>query len=214
MGTLLGMPEVSPDDFWALYDRANLLLIGFEDSEPGCVYKLYLEFDSSKVVVGAGSRLLHRGVKWDVTDPTDVRMSDYLWRPNLSAEAIRGSVDTILEGLSLRSTIVQLIGEVMEDQQSESMRFLTVQESGRRSFDLNLYSANLLVGDIFARCCDMMSLLNIPKALIERLESHVSQTRLGHLAAGKGSDGEPFFTVYFEPPTDAQTVTIVRNWSD
>ena len=58
------------------FAEASLVFLGFEDNEPGCIYKIYLEFwDKVKEGLRAEPRrkhpaLLHLGFKWRADDNT------------------------------------------------------------------------------------------------------------------------------------------------
>ncbi|QDV47724.1 hypothetical protein Enr13x_76350 [Stieleria neptunia] len=199
----LGMPELDDQIFWSLYPDANLLLIGFEDSEPGCVFKLYLEFDDQPIVVAehsAGPSLrLHRGVKWNVGGVPKPRASDYVWMKGCRLSEIGQHIDSVIGGMSIESELRELIQHATRDVAGDSLRYLEVVEGGRRSFDLNLYATGLQVGAVMGLCRAACVRLGVPAEPIDRLAAIVAKRPLGHLAAGRDSAGNEFFTIYYEP---------------
>jgi hypothetical protein len=200
----LSMPATPGPVFWDLYCKANLLLIGYEDREPGSVLKLYLEFDETFVAAEGhesdpSRRLLHRGVKWGPVGDAGPRISDYVWRIGHSRQVIERSIEALLERSEPAGPLGRIVDAVFQRAAAEQLRYVDVIESGRRSFDLNVYAAGLTVGDVFEPCHRLMTDLGIDGQTIDRLRGLVADRLLGHLAAGWDARGEPFVTIYFEP---------------
>ncbi|MEO1524519.1 MAG: hypothetical protein AAFX06_03745 [Planctomycetota bacterium] len=196
----------SAHSFWSLYPDANLLLIGFEDAEPGTTYKLYLEFEEKPLearvtrdqkALGVG-RLLHRGIKWHPYHPDAARVSDYLWQTNLDAAAIRERASVSVENEVIAAALNQIIDQVLTKVTAEQLRYVVVVEGQRRSFDLNVYAANLRVGEVFASCVRIMEVLGIAECA-DSLRLLVERAHLGHVAAGTDAFGQSFVTIYYEP---------------
>ncbi|MCA9137715.1 MAG: hypothetical protein KDB00_13180 [Planctomycetales bacterium] len=207
----LAMPEIDERLFWGLYPNANLLLIGFEDSEPGCVYKLYLEFDDQPISVnsgqGADQRLLHRGVKWNVTGSSNWRISDYRWHPGMATDEISHRINSILAGTMIEHPINDLVNHATANIDGDQLRYLEVVEGNRRSFDLNLYASGLPVLSVMDYCRHAGAGLGASMEPFDQLESIVGRQLLGHLAAGLDSKGNDFFTVYYDATASSESVS-------
>jgi tryptophan halogenase len=76
---------------------------------------------------------------------------------------------------------------------------LEVKEEGsaRRSFDLNLYPANLPVRAVMPAVEQLGAEFRIPASKIALALAPASGLSLGHIAGGLGRDGAPFATIYF-----------------
>lgn len=202
----LAMPQSVPAGFWELYEHANLILIGFEDSQPGCIYKLYLEFDEQHLQVNGlgstGARLLHRGLKWNPDQPHAIRQTDYVWHPEISAEEMLSRVRAILKDNPVLGNVQSILSRAFERIDPRAFRFLDIHETGttqnRRSFDLNLYAAELDVESVWDDVQQLAALFQIDPSSLDRLRASVGDRPLGHLAAGTESSGAEFCTVYFE----------------
>ena len=202
----LRLPELAVDTFWPYFEFANLLLIGFEDSEPGSLYKLYLEFEdhvlSEQEDVGSespsGARLLHRGIKWNTRLGAEVRVSDYIWHPGMSAEMIRQRIVEMVESTPIKSDVLRIVDHVLSVAHASELRFVVVQEGNRQSFDLNCYATGLTVGDVYGACRSLMQRLSALDGA-DQLQTLVQDATFGHLAAGVDGAGECFATLYYEP---------------
>ncbi len=204
-------PAAKEPEFWSDFSEANTLLIGFEDSQPGCVYKLYLEFKDRIIAelaaaparpADAPSRhVLHRGVKWRADDPSQLVQSLYLAHPRISADEISRRVSVLTQASPIEAPLREILNRVLAKVPGESLIYVEVDEGDqtRASFDLNVYQAALSVGEIFADCRQAMLRLDIPESSINALQPLVHERPFGHLAAGTSRDGEPFLTIYYDP---------------
>ena len=213
IGSRLRIPEDSERStvdrsFWDLYAFANLLLIGYEDREPGSTFKLYLEFDEqvlsptgeSSPLPQDAARLLHRGIKWTPSSlPRGLRLSNYVWQPGLDATSIRRRVLNMVGGTPIEGDLITMLDRILERCPAAQLRYVVVDEGDRRSFDLNCYAASLTVGEVFAACRAVAASMGVVDRM-DLLEPLVSGALLGHLAAGVDGAGDPFMTVYYEPP--------------
>jgi len=202
IGRDLGMPAIDPTMFWDWYDSANLLLVGFEDAEPGCRFKLYLEFDETPLVDDSSGapneRLLHRGVKWDPDQPGQWSVGDYIWQTGLERDELHENVARIVRGNPIERQVLQMVHSVTDHVDAGALRFLRVREDNRRSFDLNVYAGGFTVASIWGGCRAAMTQLGITEEAIERLETLVHQRPLGHIAAGSDRSGQAFLSIYFD----------------
>lgn len=81
----------------------------------------------------------------------------------------------------------------------QRLLYLEVTEAGqpRRSFDLNLYDARLLVRDQQAVLFAMRDHFGVRPGQFQALYDQIKARPLGHLAGGVHRNGQAFFTVYF-----------------
>ena len=69
--------------------------------------------------------------------------------------------------------------------------------NGRRSFDLNLYNARLLVKDVQPQLYRMRERYGIRPGQFQALYDQIKGKVLGHLAGGVHRDGRDFFNLYY-----------------
>ena len=81
----------------------------------------------------------------------------------------------------------------------ERLLYLEVVEPGqpRRSFDLNLYDAELTVRDLQAVLFAMRDHFAVRPGQFQALYDQIKTRRMGHVAGGIHRNGQPFFNVYF-----------------
>jgi tryptophan halogenase len=82
---------------------------------------------------------------------------------------------------------------------AEQMQYLEVEEAenGRRSFDLNLYSAGLQVKDVQHLLQRMRAHFGVRPGQFQALYDQIKGKVLGHLAGGVHRDGRDFFNLYY-----------------
>ena len=81
----------------------------------------------------------------------------------------------------------------------EKLQYLEVeeQENARRSFDLNLYNAQLQVNDIHHLLQRMREHFGVRAGQFQALYDQINTKVLGHLAGGVHRDAKDFFNVYY-----------------
>jgi hypothetical protein len=201
-----------PDNFLELFQEhfplSDYIHFGFEQNEKTIVYKVYLEFFDTiseqirKSSQQPGPSLLHLGLKWDAANPSRQALTRYTWHPWISSEEILQRVSAILEaersGVA-RQAVERLISLAMARLPDRDILFLEVTEEGnpRRSFDINVYRANLQVAEIYPLLSMLCRSHSIPFDTFHSLYEGIKNERLGHLAAGIGREGNDFFTIYY-----------------
>ena len=82
---------------------------------------------------------------------------------------------------------------------AEKLQYLEVHEpgNGRRSFDLNLYNAKLVVKDVQPQLQAMRERYGVRPGQFQALYDQIKGKVLGHLAGGVHRDGRDFFNVYY-----------------
>ena len=207
IGAELGMPQCYESLLVDELANANMLLLGLEDREDGGVYKIYLEFWEKlrQRVRSTGSvepGLLNVGVKWDTTTGSHCR-TDYLCYPMLSPADILSRLKGIYSGRRLQPShdfSAGLIHQAIAREPGASFIYVEVSEgpSPRKSFDLNLYKANLRVSDIRPLLTRLAERYGIGGDQIDQLLGRVRESSLGHLSGGVDRHGRDFATIYYE----------------
>jgi len=206
--SLMGTPKALLDIFKQYLPQAHYVHFGFEENEKATVYKVYLEFfetikeEIEKGRHRPGPALLHLGLKWDVSNPARQSITHYTWYPWLSSREILQRVSHILEperGAAARQAAEQLISLALARIPDRDILYLEVTEEGnpRRSFDINVYRANLQVMEAYPLLSMLCRRHSIPFDTFHSLYDGIKMKRFGHLAAGVDREGNSFFTTYY-----------------
>ena len=190
------MPEEYRQSLASNYADANLVFLGFEDNEEsGCDYKLYLEFwDKCRKEIQTSKNpaepvLLHLGFKWNPEASSHREPSRYMWFPSLSIGEILHRVSRIYSGHGEKDTF-EISKEIIEAggrrSGDKSLVYLEVFEANsvRKSFDINIYRANLRMRDIHSSLSTCWQHFSIPPQQFTRLYGVVADKYFGHLSGG------------------------------
>jgi hypothetical protein len=201
-----------PGDFLEMFSdklsEANIVLFGYEEGEKGSVYKAYLEFGGGfeKVIMenprNPSPFLIHLGFKWDASDNSRHALARYTCYPSFS-------VETILERLSgfydarksktpfeIAKGIIELASHRIGP---DEFLYLEVAEENnpRRSFDVNIYRANLRLQELYPWLLKMCRYYSISPVEFHNFYDRVKSLIFGHLSGGIDREGRDFLTVYF-----------------
>ena len=82
---------------------------------------------------------------------------------------------------------------------AEQIFFIDVveEENSRRSYDINVYNANLTLNHIEKLLEPTLIYFNVPTKQWRVFFDPIKHLHLGHLSGGIGRDGQPFFSVFF-----------------
>ena len=205
----LNMPIRLLDTLARRLPEVNFVLFGFEENEAACVYKVYLEYYDtfgSKVKDRANltdPMLMHLGLKWDLSDSDRTAIAEYVWHPNLSAQTILARIADIYAEPRYRASldIVESIFRFAAIRMiPRDILYLEVAEGSnpRRSFDVNLYKANLTLRDLEPILLRLGEHYAVDADLFERVYHRCASNLFGHLGAGIDRQGRDFITVYHE----------------
>lgn len=205
---LMGMPPPLLDVFKQYLPLGSYIHFGFEENEKTAIYKVYLEFwekireEIEKIGGRPGPSLLHLGLKWDIFDPSKHSLTRYTWHPWLRASEIRQKVCSIIDGKSdnpAHQAVDALLSLGLARVPYRDLLFLEVKEEGnpRRSFDINVYRANLQVREVYPLLSMLCRRHSISFEAFHSLYQGIKESRLGHLAAGLDREGSDFFTIYY-----------------
>lgn len=188
------------------FEMTSCAHFGFEGDPGRVVCKLYLERkvpddEARRARERSEAVLLHLAFKWQVGGRTEVT-SEYQWHPYLTAAQIEERLarhvyrDGPQASLALAKAVLALAAARAP---AEQLQYLEVQEpgNGRRSFDLNLYNAKLLVKDLQPPLYRMRDLYAARPGQFQALYDQIKGKVLGHLAGGVHRDGGDFFNLYY-----------------
>lgn len=198
----LGMPDAIHDELRALVAGASAVHFGFEDESGRALYKVYCERqearDEAARAAPGSAVLLHLAHKWDAEDAARHVQTRYHWYPRLTAAALRQRM-----GQASCAAVLPAAEAILDlactRAAPERLQYLEVSETGneRRSFDLNVYDAQLTLRDIQAPLARLRDHFGIRPGRLQGLLDQVSAKRFGHFAAGMHRDGKGFATVYY-----------------
>jgi len=213
----MSMPEDFLEMFKENLSQANPVDFGFEADEGSCIYKAYLDFLPQLRKGGhinlnqTKPRIMFLGFKWDVLDPARKVLTKYTWYPVLSFEEIRRRLSDIYnndKGRKLIELAEELLRIILSKTTHDKIYYLDVTEgdSPRRSFDINAYSANLQLKELYPLMMKMWQYFSIPAQEFSDLYRQMETKIFGHFSGGIDREGNDFLTIYFglEPVTNAQ----------
>lgn len=211
----LKMPSKYQEQMLLEMLRADIIHLGYEGGESGSFYKVYLEFAEQFLKRSAsgegeslGSRpeLLHIAFKWDAVNPNRAALTYYRCHFNMlrrdmderikSAFTVSSTNSELLE--QAESLSMSMLDRVCQQIDASDVLFMQVSEEGndRNSFDINLYDAELKLKDVEPVVTSVASLLGVADEWGCLFEVSFDEV-LGHMAAGIGRDGRPFFSFYY-----------------
>lgn len=205
----MNMPEELLGPFERYLPDADYIHFGFEENEGSCIYKAYLEFHEKIKTEVKNTRprasrtfLMHMGFKWDVADPARRVVTNYTWYPFLSVDAMEEKLSGILDphGQGTSLEIARgILGIASRRVPRQDILYLEVIEEGnpRKSFDINIYRANLKLGELYPFLLDMCRHYSIPPDRFHALYEQVKGKVFGHLAGGIDREGRDFLTLYY-----------------
>jgi hypothetical protein len=202
----VGMPAEFKSAFLGRLPEADVVLFGMEDGETGPIFKVYLEFWEKvrRDVVATGSKrsaLLNLGFKWHARDNSVNVVARYTCYPMLDLAGMLRQIRAIYgeradePSCRLALHLVQLAAR-----RHRAFIYMEVSEEGtpRRSYDINFYKANLLLGDIEEALREAALQYQLPPEQFDTLYAGLRGRPLGHLSGGTARDGSDFLTVYYE----------------
>ena len=204
----IDMPENFLDTFQEYLPEANIVLFGFEKNERTCVYKAYLEFGEKygNMIRENPYRtepfIMHQGFKWDASDNTKRAVARYTCFPGFSVEDMLERLSNVFYSKKYKSPFdiaenIVTLGLSRADEY-EFLYFEAEEENNpRRSFDINMYRANLRLTELYPLLLKMCRHYSIPPDNFHSLYDPVKTQIFGHLSGGVDREGRDFLTVYF-----------------
>lgn len=191
------------------YPNANLAFIGFEDNEPYCVYRIYLEvWDRLKGELATKKNkrqpaLPHLGFKWGSENNVRRVISRCTCYPLLTTREIIARMSSIYAS-GHDQTSFQIAREIVNyaarREKEHSFIHVEVTEDGntRNSFDLTLYSVMVRLSEIEPWLRKLRDRYAIPTEKFDNLYERVGKRLFGHLSSRVRRQRGDFLTIYFE----------------
>ncbi len=187
---------------------AMYIHFGFEENERACVYKAYLEFYEKiekEMITRPNTSdhfLMHLGFKWDALDNTKQALTSYTWYPFLSVENMVKKLSNILDPNKNRTPFELtkgILGIVSRRIPHHDILYLEVteQDNPRKSFDINIYRANLQLSELYPFLLEMCRDYSIPPEEFHILYDSVRTQIFGHISGGIDREKRDFLTVYY-----------------
>lgn len=202
------MPENCIKSFEEHFSKANLVYFGIEEHSKHFVYKVYLEFWSRFIDKSANNSdknqpfVLHIGYKWNADNNTQNTIARYTLYPDLTQDKILHRIKNMYQNSSDAQAyeIAEEIILAAAKNEKCSFKYLEVEEENnpRKSYDINVYEAELLIKDIHCELRKAQVHYNIPNNLFDKFYSQIQNKILGHLSGGIDKTGKDFMTVYYE----------------
>jgi hypothetical protein len=204
----LEMPANLLENFQEHLPEANVVGFGFDESARSSVCKVYLEFGGSfkEAIRNNPHRpapfVLHRGFKWDLKDPSKRGTARYTCYSFLPMETLLERVSNILDPHAYARSFdiaKDMVGAAASRIPARDILYLELTEdnSPRRSFDINMYRADMQLKELFPILSRMCRHYSIPSEEFHTLYNPVKTEIFGHLAGGIDRDGKDFLTVYY-----------------
>ena len=203
LASRLGMADGLLDEVRRYLPMVPYVHPGYEGDGESSLYKLCLEFGAQCESIAADDPAPHHfAFKWWVDDPDRHVVSRYFWHPKLSAREIDARVADHFAGPGLavpRDVARSLLAVAADRVSPDALHYLEVAEPGnvRRSFELNLYDADLRLPDVYPWFARITEHFAIGPGRFNPFFATNATTSLGHVAAGVHRDGEPFFNVSY-----------------
>ena len=204
----MGMPDRFLDDCRGLLCKTEFVHFGFEEQRDGCLYKAYLEFKTNLKFGSDGARvtqepfLVFLGFKWDPFDNNKCAVTRYTCYPLLSLEEIQEKLSCMFErnpDYKSFQTAKNILNKTVKIISNNKIIYEEVSEENnpRKSFDMNLYGANLRIRDIYPFLMDIGRHYSLPADQFIPLCDKISDKTFGHLSGGIDREGKDFLTVYY-----------------
>jgi tryptophan halogenase len=205
MARALDVPPDFTGSIAAALTDADIVHFGYEGGEQA-TYKIYLEY-ASRVrraqAQNAGEPVLvHLAYKWMPGVPGQRTVTHYTWLPCRSRPAIAERMAVLVppgEAPRALRCGLDLLSRAAERTEPRNLFLMEVEEPGnpRRSYDINVYQAELHLRDIADLVGSVTTDFAVPQPRVRALLERSGALVLGHLSGGRGRDGGEFVTVYY-----------------
>jgi len=200
-----------PDDYLEMVARdlpdVDVVHAGFEQGVDAQIYKLYLEFPgiyhkkASAWKQGDEPIIIHRAFKWNPAAPNEKTIASYLGYPGLTPEMITSRIGDIYQQDS-EDRAYQAACRILEqavDRGLLDIFYLEVseQDNSRRSFDFNIYDADLTLNDVMSSIELLFEYYAVDPVPHQSYLETARGESLGHIAGGIGRNGSGFNSVYY-----------------
>ena len=205
IGRQLDMPISLQQQVTPAFAEAACVHFGFEGGTESIICKLYIERavtedEREKAVARDEPVLLHQAFKWAPGDDMRV-VTNYFWYPQAPLETIRDRIREIFASTddSQAARFAEHALDIAASRvDANRLQYLEVleDENGRRSFDLNVYEAELQVKDLQPELNEIRDYFDVKRGSFQAMYDQVRLHPLGHVAGGVHRNGEEFFNIY------------------
>jgi tryptophan halogenase len=206
MGRALDVPADFAGAIAAALADADIVHFGYEGGPQHATYKIYLEYASRVRRAQAQSAgepvLVHLAYKWMPGVPGQCAVTHYTWVPCRNRAAIAERLAVLFPPgeapWALRCGL-DLLSRAAERTDPRNLFLMEVEEPGnaRRSYDINVYQAELHLRDIADLVGAVTTDFAVPQPRVRALLERSGALVLGHLSGGRGRDGGEFVTIYY-----------------
>ena len=206
MGDVLGAPPGFADAIAAAQADADIIHFGYEGGPGPAIYKIYLEYASAVRRARAQNApdpvLVHLAYKWTPGAAGQGTVTRYSWTPCGSEAAIAERIERLVptgEAPRALRCGLDLLSRCAGRSEPRQLFLMAVEEPGnpRRSYDINVYQAELHLRDIADLVGAAATEFAVPQSRVRALLERSGALALGHLSGGRGRDGEEFVTIYY-----------------
>ena len=211
----LNMPNHFVQIFQSHLPLSNIILFGFEESTTHFYYKVYLEFwEKNKKLLEYSMQdktklLQYIGFKWDAIHLNQEYITMYDYYPRIYIAMILKRLEHLFSQTDLKKhskTLIEIIQSMILyatqsiEKPEDKLIYLEANEHNnlRCSFDLNLYKANITLGDIEVYIYKLCRLFSISKTDVYHFINQIKSKPLGHISGGTDRHGKAFLTCYYE----------------
>jgi tryptophan halogenase len=206
MGGALGVPPDFAGSIAAAQADADIVHFGYEGGQGQAIYKIYLEYASrvrrARAQNASDPVLVHLAYKWTPGVSGQGTVTRYTWMPCSSEAAIAERLELLVppgEAPRALRCGLDLVSRACWRTPAGELFLMAVEEPGnpRRSYDINVYRADLHVRDVADLVGSLARDFAVPQPQVHALMERSGGLALGHLSGGRGRDGAEFVTVYY-----------------
>ncbi len=206
MSSVLGAPPDFTGAITVALADADIVHFGYEGGSERAIFKIYLEYASrvrrAQAQDAPDPVLVHLAYKWMPGVPGQGAVTRYTWLPCRSEAALTERLRLLAPApqtpLALRCGL-ELVARARQRIDPRHLLLMEVAEpeNPRRSYDINVYPAELHLRDIADLVTAVATEFAIPGPAVRTLLERTGALALGHLAGGSGRDGAEFVTIYY-----------------
>ena len=202
----LGMPQDMVAPFAQRLAPANFVHFGFEEAEDACVYKVYMEYWSGwreelEVRKRSDAFVGGYGYKWEPARGSGSALTRYTCHPLLEPQAMLQRAAEACGGAGRQPVQVLrgLLDAAVPRIPVEKMLYLEADEEGnpRRSFDVNLLQARMLLADLYPLWSAMCGHYGVDAQAFNGHFTPIRNEQFAHIQGGVDRRGRDFTTIYY-----------------
>jgi tryptophan 7-halogenase len=206
MARALQIPQAFADRLPATLKGADIIHFGYEGGGGRGAYKIYFEYANAArramQAVNGTPTLVHVAYKWTPGHADNDTVTRYTWVPSRTSGELEMRLRSLVpedQAPHARRCLFGLLSRISGFADAGEVLLMEVEEPGnpRRSCDLNVYDAEMRIGQIVDLIEGVMTGLSVPQAEHRDVFDRAADKALGHVSAGVGRDGREFVTIYF-----------------